>query len=297
LRNTPTEARFNIAAHYDLGNAFYQMWLDPEMIYTCAYYRDENADLAAAQLAKLDHVCRKGGIAPGMQVIEAGCGWGALAIHMARRYGARVRAFNISHEQIAYARQRARELGLQQSVEFIEDDYRNIDERCDAFVSVGMLEHVGRENYRELGRVIRRCLSKGGRGLIHSVGRNRASPMNGWIHRRMFPGSYTPSLREMMDIFESGDLSVTDVENLRLHYARTLADWLERFDRHLPEITRMYDEYFVRAWRLYLGGCSAAFAAGNLQLFQVVFAPARSNHLPRVRDHLYTSAGQVFWES
>jgi cyclopropane-fatty-acyl-phospholipid synthase len=296
LRNTPVEARHNIAAHYDLGNAFYRLWLDPEMVYTCAYYRDTRTDLAMAQLSKLDLVCRKAGITPGMQVIEAGCGWGALAIHMARRYGARVRAFNISREQIEFGRQRARELGLRQSVEFIEDDYRNISERCDAFVSVGMLEHVGREHYRELGGVIRRCLSPRGRGLIHSVGRNRQSPMNGWIHRRVFPGSYTPSLREMMDIFESGNFSVIDVENLRLHYARTLADWLQRFDRHIPEITRMYDDYFVRAWRLYLGGCSAAFAAGNLQLFQVVFAPARNNHLPRSRDHLYADAVPDYWD-
>ncbi|MBI1732834.1 MAG: class I SAM-dependent methyltransferase [Gammaproteobacteria bacterium] len=295
--NSPSESRRNIAAHYDLGNDFYRMWLDPDMVYTCAYYRDGSADLATAQQMKMDHVCRKAGLTPGMEVIEAGCGWGALALYMARHYGVRVRAFNISREQTDYGRQQAHELGLQQSVEFIEDDYRNIDGRCDAFVSVGMLEHVGRDHYRELGRVIRRCLSPRGRGLIHSVGRNRISPVNGWIHRRIFPGSYTPSLREMMDIFESADLSVLDVENLRLHYARTLADWLQRFEREVPDITWRYGDYFVRAWRLYLGGCSAAFAAGNLQLFQVVFTPARNNHLPRSRAALYTDTVPDFWEA
>ena len=294
--NSPIESRRNISAHYDLGNAFYQLWLDPEMVYTCAYYADATLDLARAQTAKLEHVCRKAGLEPGMRVVEAGCGWGALALHMAQHHGVKVRAFNISREQVEYARRRARELGLNRTVEFIEDDYRNIDGRYDAFVSVGMLEHVGPDNYRALGRIVRRSLSPHGRGLIHSVARNLPGPMNGWIHQRVFPGSYTPSLREMMEVFEGAGMSVLDVENLRLHYARTLADWLRNFERHVPEVTRMYDEYFVRAWRLYLGGCSAAFAAGILQLFQVVFTPARNNHLPRTRGALYGNGTPEFWE-
>jgi cyclopropane-fatty-acyl-phospholipid synthase len=295
--NSPTESRRNISVHYDLGNAFYQLWLDPAMVYTCAYYADATQDLAPAQTAKLEHVCRKVGLEPGMRVVEAGCGWGALALHMARYHGVKVRAFNISHEQIDYARRRAQELGLDNAVEFVEDDYRNIAGRYDAFVSVGMLEHVGPDNFRTLGGIIRRCLSPRGRGLVHSVGRNLPGPMNGWIHQRVFPGSYTPSLREMMEVFESAGMSVLDVENLRLHYARTLADWLRNFDQHLPEVTRAYDEYFVRAWRLYLGGCSAAFAAGILQLFQVVFTPAQNNHLPRTRASLYGNAMPEFWEA
>lgn len=296
LGNSLTESRRNIAAHYDLGNAFYRLWLDPDMVYTCAYYADASMDLTRAQAAKMEHVCRKVGLAPGMQVVEAGCGWGALALHMARRHGVRVRAFNISREQLEHARRRAREQGLTHLVEFVEDDYRNITGSCDAFVSVGMLEHVGREHYRALGDVIRRVLSPRGRGLVHSVGRNRPGPMNGWIHRRIFPGSYTPSLREMMEVFEDSGMSVLDVENLRLHYARTLADWLARFDRHVPEIMRLYDDYFVRAWRLYLGGCSAAFASGTLQLFQVTFAPAQNNHLPRSRLAQYTNAAPDYWQ-
>ena len=295
--NSLTESRRNIAAHYDLGNAFYRLWLDPEMVYTCAYYSAATLDLAQAQTAKLEHVCRKAGLEPGMRVVEAGCGWGGLALYMARRHGVKVRALNISREQIEYARERAQKLGLAHAVEFIEDDYRNIVGRCDAFVSVGMLEHVGRDNFRALGRIIRRCLSPRGRGLVHSVGCNLPSPMNGWIHRRIFPGSYTPSLREMMAVFEDSGMSVLDVENLRLHYARTLADWLQRFEQHLPEVTSMYDDYFVRAWRLYLGGCSASFSAGNLQLFQVVFASARNNRLPRTRAALYGNTAPEFWEA
>ncbi|RME80523.1 MAG: class I SAM-dependent methyltransferase, partial [Zetaproteobacteria bacterium] len=150
-RNTLGKARKNIHAHYDLGNDFYRLWLDREMVYTCAYYEHEAATLEEAQLAKMHHVCRKLRLRPGERVVEAGCGWGALALHMARHYGVRVRAFNISHEQISHARERARAEGLADRVEFIEDDYRNIHGTYDAFVSVGMLEHVGREHYEDLG--------------------------------------------------------------------------------------------------------------------------------------------------
>jgi cyclopropane-fatty-acyl-phospholipid synthase len=142
---------------------------------------------------------------------------------MARHYGVKVRAFNISHEQIVYARARAQAEGLSSQVEYVEDDYRNISGRYDAFVSVGMLEHVGLENYGELGRIVNRCLPRHGRGLIHSIGRNYPAPLHAWIERRIFPGAYAPSIAEMMQIFEPWDLSVLDVENLRLHYAQDAA--------------------------------------------------------------------------
>ncbi len=286
-RNSPLQARRNIHAHYDIGNDFYRLWLDREMVYTCAYYEDEDTTLEEAQLAKMHHVCRKLRLRPDERVVEAGCGWGALALHMARYYGVRVHAFNISHEQIAFARERAKREGLSDRVEFIEDDYRNIDGTYDAFVSVGMLEHVGREHHEELGRVIDRVLATAGRGLIHSVGRNRREVMGDWIEKRIFPGSYVPSLGEMVAILEPHDFSVLDVENLRLHYARTLRDWLARFDACADKVRTMFDERFVRAWRLYLGGCSAAFAAGAVQLFQIVFARPQVNDLPLTRAHLY----------
>ena len=156
--NTTTGSRRHIQHHYDLGNDFYRLWLDKEMIYTCAYYDTPDATLEQAQVAKLDHVCRKLMLKPGQRVIEAGCGWGSLALHMAREYGAKVRAFNISQEQVAYARERAAREGMDGAVEFVQDDYRNIEGACDAFVSVGMLEHVGVQNYRALGAVIARTL-------------------------------------------------------------------------------------------------------------------------------------------
>jgi cyclopropane-fatty-acyl-phospholipid synthase len=206
---------------------------------------------------------------------------------MAKHYGVKVKAYNISKEQVAYARQCAEEQGLSDRVEYVLDDYRNINGEFDVFVSVGMLEHVGKLDYPVLGEVIDRCLRPEGRGLIHAIGRIRPGPMNAWIERRIFPGAYPPSLKEMMDIFEPRRLSVLDVENLRLHYAKTLEFWLYRFEKHTDEIRAMMDEEFVKAWRLYLAGSIAAFNAGELQLYQVVFARDINNNLPWSRAHLY----------
>ncbi len=286
--NTLAGSRDNIHHHYDLSNEFYALWLDrPAMQYTCAYFPDPHMSLEAAQAAKMDHVARKLGLRPGESVVEAGCGWGGLARHLARHYGVRVRAYNISQEQVSYARGRAQAEGLSDRVEYVEDDYRHISGKYDVFVSVGMLEHVGRENYRDLGEVIHRSLTDRGRGLIHSIGRNRPGRLNAWIERRIFPGAYPPSLREMMAVLEPRGFSVLDVENLRLHYARTLEHWLERFERHVDQVREMFDESFVRAWRLYLAGSTAAFITGSMQLFQVSFARARNNDLPWSRAHLY----------
>ncbi|QKT02946.1 class I SAM-dependent methyltransferase [Ectothiorhodospiraceae bacterium 2226] len=290
--NSLAGSRDNIHHHYDLGNEFYQLWLDTAYTqYTCAYYADPSMSLEQAQIAKLHHVCRKLQLKPGQTVVEAGCGWGGLARFMAEHYGVRVKAFNISHEQVRYARARAAADGLDDRVEYIEDDYRNIQGEYDAFVSVGMLEHVGRDNYRTLGDVVDRCLKPEGRGLIHTIGRNRPKPMNAWIERHIFPGAYPPTLREMMDIFEGAPFSVLDVENLRMHYARTLEHWLERYDGHVEQVREMFDEGFVRAWRLYLVGSAAAFASGELQLFQVAFARAHDNEVPATRRHVYAESG------
>ncbi len=286
--NTLADSRNNIHHHYDLGNDFYELWLDREaMQYTCAYFPGATMTIEQAQRAKLDHVCKKLRLKPGDRVVEAGCGWGGLARHMAKYYGATVKAYNISHQQVLYAREKAKEQGLADCVEYVEDDYRNIKGEYDVFVSVGMLEHVGPDNYPELSDVIDRALTPNGRGLIHSIGRNRPARMNAWIEKRIFPGGYPPTLGEMMPIFETNNFSVQDVENLRLHYAKTLEHWLARFDQNVEKIEQMYDSNFVRAWRLYLCGSIAAFTTGSLQLFQVAFARGTDNDLPWSREHLY----------
>lgn len=286
-RNSEDRARSNISHHYDIGNDFYRLWLDEQMVYTCAYFPRPDATLEEAQTAKLDYVCRKLRLKPGDRVVEAGCGWGALALHMARHYGVSVKAYNISREQLAYARERARREGLDDRVEFIEDDYRAIRGECDAFASVGMLEHVGVDHYSSLGEAIDRVLSPNGRGLIHTIGRDSPGPMNEWIERRIFPGAYPPSLSEMTEIFEPMELSVLDVENLRLHYAKTLQHWWNRYEVNADRVREMFDEPFLRAWRLYLTGSIAAFTSGSLQLFQVVFNRHGSNEIPWTREYLY----------
>lgn len=288
--NTLAGSRRHIRHHYDLGNDFYRLWLDEAaMQYTCAVFESPGVSLEAAQIAKLDLVARKLELKPGDVVFEAGCGWGGLARHFAQRYGVTVRAFNISEEQVRWARERAAAEGLAGRVEYVLDDYRNMTGQCDKFVSVGMLEHVGVANYPALGGVIDRVLKPQGRGLIHTIGRNRPRPMNAWIEKRIFPGAYPPALGEMMAIFE-GRFSVLDVENLRLHYAETLGHWLARFNAHEDAVRALLDARFVRMWRLYLAGSQAAFLAGALQLFQVVFARSDDNALPRNRRHLYPEA-------
>ncbi len=270
----------NSHAHYELGSPFYRLWLDSRMVYTCAYFKNLHTGLEEAQSAKLDLVCRKLRLRAGETVVEAGCGWGALALHMARHYGVTVRAFNVSADQIAYAREEAVRQSLGGRVEFIEGDYRSIEGRFDAFVSVGLLEHVGKRNYPAFGRLMRRCLDENGRGLLQTIGRNRPFPTNPWIHKRIFPGGYTPSLKEMAAIFETNSLSVLHMENLRPHYSRTLELWRQRFESASPAISELFDEPFVRTWRLYLAAAEAAFRAGWLQLFQVLFAPATNRRLP-----------------
>lgn len=294
ISNTHSKAEENIHHHYDIGNEFYQLWLDTEeMQYTCAYYPKPDMSLEEAQIAKLHHVCHKLQLKPGDTVVEAGSGWGGLARFMAKHYGVRVTAYNISKEQVAYSRQRAQQEGLEGRVEYVLDDYRNITGEYDVFVSVGMLEHVGTGDYPVLGKVVNCCLKSAGRGLIHTIGRNNQGPMNGWIERRIFPGAYPPTLSEMMTIFEAGSLSVHDVENLRLHYAETLYHWLERFEDHKDDVINMMDEAFLKAWRLYLEGSIAAFKFGELQLFQVVFTHCGNNEIPWSREHVYSNRANL----
>jgi cyclopropane-fatty-acyl-phospholipid synthase len=286
LEGTRDRARASVRRHYDLGNDFYSRWLDRDMVYTCAYFPRADATLEEAQVAKLDLVCRKLRLTPGEIVVEAGCGWGALALHMARNYGVTVRAFNISHEQILFARERAAREGVS-NVEFVEDDYRAISGHCDAFVSVGMLEHVGTRHYEDLGRVMDRTLGADGRGLLHFIGRNQPRQLNRWIRRHIFPDAYAPTLDEVCaGVLRPANFSVLDVENLRLHYALTLRHWRERFEKHEPAVREQYGAEFVRTWRMYLAGSEASFVSGSVQLFQILFARGETNRVHWTRDWL-----------
>jgi cyclopropane-fatty-acyl-phospholipid synthase len=281
----------NARRHYDVGNEFYALWLDERMLYTCAYFAQPDMSLEEAQLAKLDHVCRKLRLQPDQRVLELGSGWGALAIHMARRYGAQVRAFNVSLEQVTWAREQAEKLGVASRVEFVLDDYRNATGRYDAFASVGMLEHVGPAHFEELGGVIARTLAPAGLGLIHTIGRSRPQPLNRWVATRIFPNAHPPSLSEMMRIFEPHDFAVLDVENLRRHYERTAAEWLARFTANRRLIAERVPEETARAFELYLAGTVAAFRCAWMSLYQVVFTRAKNDAIPWTRADLYGASG------
>lgn len=286
-RNSAGGARKNIHRHYDLDTEFFRLWLDSNLVYSGAYFSSPGLTLEQAQVAKMDYICGKLNLQPGERVVDVGCGWGALALHMAKRYGVSIQAVSNSHEQVLWARHRAAELQLTRQVEFIEDDYRNIDTMCDAVVSVGMLEHVGPKHYREMGQVLNRILNREGRGLIQSIGRNQPLAFNLWTRKYVFPGTYAPTLRQMMDLFESCDFSIADVENLRPHYARTLQHWLERFENSAARVSERFGPEFVRLWRLYLSGSVAGFRSESLQHFQILFARKDCRRIPMTRARLY----------
>ena len=224
---------------------------------------------------------------PGETVAEAGCGWGALALYIGAalwRSGEGLQYLPQADFPCAAARAGEK---LSDLVEFIEDDYRNLTGSFDAFVSVGMLEHAGRENYAEVGAVIHRTIGDRGRGLLHFIGRSQEGQFSRWIRKRIFPGAHVPPLREALQIFEPYGYFVEDVENLRPHYARTLEHWPDRFEKSSAKITAMYDAQFERAWRLYLAGSIAGFRAGTLQLFSGDFLGAKCGNVPWTRADLY----------
>jgi cyclopropane-fatty-acyl-phospholipid synthase len=282
-------AASNARRHYDVGNEFYALWLDERMLYTCAYFPSPDVTLEEAQLAKMDHVCRKVGLRPGMQVIELGAGWGALALHMARRFGVRVRAWNVSLEQVGYAREQAEKQQLGNRVEFILDDWRNASGRCDALVSVGMLEHVGPDHYTELGALAARLLAPEGLALVHTIGRAAPMRLNRWIVERIFPNAHPPALSEMMRIVEPNGFAVLDVENLRRHYALTARHWLARYEANARRLEELVGPATARAWRLYLAGTVASFETASLHLYQMVFTRAANGAIPWTRADWYAS--------
>lgn len=296
-RNTLEGSRKNIAAHYDLGNDFYSLWLDREAKqYTCAYFETPDDTLEQAQLNKLDLVCRKLRLQPGETVVEAGCGWGGLGLHAARNYGVQIRSYNISKEQIAFAREKADRLGIT-NVEYVLDDYRNIGsdgQKYDKFVSIGMLEHVGLENYDKLYDIVSHVVKPNGLALIHSIGREAPAATDAWIEKYIFPGSRMPSLAEMVTPVELVDrpLHVVDVENLRYHYALTLDHWAARLENHADAIREKYSEAFYRMFRMYLHASAAGFRWGGIQLYQMLLSNGYANEAPLTRHHFLGLSAQ-----
>lgn len=289
--NPVRRARANAAHHYDLSAELYGLFLDRDMQYSCAYFAAPTMGLDEAQEAKKRHIAAKLLLKPGQTVLDLGCGWGGLALSLARAADVRVLGITLSREQLAVARKRAAEAGLDGRVNFELADYRELKGGFDRIVSVGMFEHVGTNHYHPYFAAIRRLLAEDGVALLHSIGRmDRPGVTNPWLRKYIFPGGYSPSLSEVLPAVEDAGLWVTDVEILRGHYARTLLEWQQRFHAHRARIADLYDERFCRMWEFYLAGCEMAFRHQGHMVFQMQLART-ADAVPATRDYLWDRPG------
>ncbi|PRY92571.1 cyclopropane-fatty-acyl-phospholipid synthase [Hasllibacter halocynthiae] len=288
--NPPGRARRNVAHHYDLSGALYELFLDEDRQYSCAYFARPDMTLDEAQAAKKAHIARKLLIEPGMRVLDIGCGWGGLALTLARDHGARVTGITLSEEQHAHARARVEAAGLSGRIDIRLQDFRAVTGRFDRIVSVGMFEHVGLPAYRAYFAKVGELLDPGGVALIHTIGRTDTPGITSpFIAKWIFPGGYVPALTEMLAPVQRQRLVPCDLEIWRLHYAETLRHWLERFDAHAAEAEALYDARFVRMWRFYLAACEMSFRHHRLAVFQLQLAH-RKDAVPITRDYLYGDA-------
>lgn len=284
--NTPRAARSNVAHHYDLDSGLYELFLDADRQYSCAYFEREDMSLDEAQLAKKRHIAAKLRLEPGMRVLDIGSGWGGLGIYLAEIAGIDVTGVTLSEHQHRISNERARERGLAERVRFELLDYRNVKGHFDRIVSVGMFEHVGARHYLQYFQQCSRLLSPHGVMLLHTIGRLESrGGANPWIQRYIFPGGYIPALSEAIEAMEKAALRITDIEILRHHYALTLRHWRERFLAHREDVLRIFDQRFLRMWEFYLAACEMAFVHRNLAVFQIQASP-RIDTLPITRDYL-----------
>ncbi|MCE8008693.1 cyclopropane-fatty-acyl-phospholipid synthase family protein [Aestuariivita sp.] len=286
-RNSARSARANVAHHYDISDDLYRLMLDEDMQYSCAYFARPDMSLEEAQAAKKRHIAQKLLIERDMHVLDIGCGWGGMALTLARDYGARVTGVTLSENQLATAQARTRAAGLEDRVAFRLMDYRALEDQFDRIVSVGMLEHVGLPHYGDYFAKVAELLDPDGVALIHTIGRV-SPPMahSPWIHKYIFPGGYVPSLSELLPALEASALWQTDIEVWRLHYARTLREWRARFDANLDTVQGWYDARFIRMWRYYLTACIMAFE-GQAQCVYHLQLAHRRDAVPLTRDYLY----------
>lgn len=284
--NPVGKAEKNVAHHYDLDGGIYDLFLDKDKQYSCAYFQRPDMTLEEAQLAKKRHIAAKLRIEPGMRVLDIGCGWGGMALTLAEETGAEVTGVTLSHEQLKVAQRRAQERGLAEKVEFRLQDYRKIKENFDRIVSVGMFEHVGIGHYGEYFGGVDHLLAPDGIALIHTIGRlDVPGATNPWIAKYIFPGGYIPALSEMAGAVERSGLLMTDIEVLRLHYAETLREWRKRFMERRETAARIYDERFCRMWEFYLAGSETSFRNEGMVVFQMQIAKSVQS-LPLSRDYM-----------
>jgi cyclopropane-fatty-acyl-phospholipid synthase len=281
------KSKMNVAHHYDLSDELYDLFLDPKRQYSCGYFRNENDTLETAQNNKIQHIIKKLNIKPNQKVLDIGCGWGSLAIDIAESTNCEVTGITLSENQFVYCKKKAKELNLENQVTFKLIDYRELNEKFDRIVSVGMFEHVGRKFYKKFFKQIEKLLNDNGISLIHTIGSvNPPRDPHPWITKYIFPGGYTPSLSEVTTPIEKAGLIVSDIEVLKLHYSHTLRHWKENCIKNKAKIIKMYDENFFRMWEFYLAGCEIAFKWGDQVVYQFQLTKNYTS-TPTTRDYIY----------
>ncbi|WP_440937893.1 class I SAM-dependent methyltransferase [Candidatus Pelagibacter sp.] len=281
------KSKMNVSHHYDISDDLYDLFLDPKRQYSCAYFKNENDDLETAQNNKIQHIIKKLNIKKDQKVLDIGCGWGGLALEIARKTDCEVTGITLSENQLKYATQKAKELNLDNQVKFKLIDYRELNEKFDRIVSVGMFEHVGRKFYKKFFKQVERLLKDNGVSLIHTIG-SVMPPRDPhpWITKYIFPGGYTPSLSEVTKPVEKAGLVVSDIEVLKLHYSYTLKNWKLNCLKNKEKIIKMFDEKFFRMWEFYLAGCEIAFKWGDQVVYQFQLTKNYTS-TPVTRDYIY----------
>ena len=288
-KHTEKQSEEDVQSHYDIGNDFYKMWLDPTMTYSCAYFEEGNTDdLEKAQIAKVHHILNKLHPEEGKTLLDIGCGWGTLMLTAAKEYGLKVTGVTLSEEQYKFVQKRIYDENLQDVAEVKLTDYRELgDQKWDYVTSVGMFEHVGSENLSEYFADIYKYLNQDGIALIHGITRQQGGATNAWINKYIFPGGYIPGLQEIVGDIVNNNLQITDMETLRRHYQRTLEIWDKNFNAARDQIQEKMGERFVRMWDMYLNACAASFESGNIDVIQYLLTKGPSGkNLPMTRAYM-----------
>ena len=285
--NLISKSKKNVAHHYDISEKLYDLFLDSNRVYSCAYFKNENDSLETAQNNKIDHIIKKLNLKPNQKVLDIGSGWGSLAIEIAKKTQCEVLGITLSENQLKHSIQKTKEMNLENQVRFKLMDYRELNEKFDRIVSVGMFEHVGRKFYKNYFKTVNKLLKEDGVALIHTIG-SVVSPRDPhpWITKYIFPGGYTPSLSEIAGPIEKSGLIISDMEVLRMHYSHTLRHWKERFIGKKEEVLAMFDEKFFRMWEFYLASCEMTFKWGDQVVFQLQLSK-KFDSVPNRRDYIY----------
>ena len=285
--NVTKKSKKNVAHHYDISDDLYDLFLDPKRQYSCAYFKNENDSLETAQNNKIDYIIKKLNLKPNQKVLDIGCGWGSLAIEIAKKSQCEVIGITLSENQYKYSINKAKELNVENQVQFKLIDYRQLNEKFDRIVSVGMFEHVGRKYYKTFFNQINKLLNDTGIALIHTIGSvNQPRDPQPWITNYIFPGGYTPSMSEITAPIEKSGLIISDIEVLRMHYSHTLRNWKQRFLNNKSKVLTMFDENFFRMWEFYLTSCEMVFKWNDQVVFQFQLSKDLTS-LPTTRDYIY----------